>query len=132
MARPPASVVRAPEDGTYILYPGVDDPPILIDDLKAGDPIGFTLEKTTAGSRLYAVVGDDRSFNLERGERYAWMLQHRMEPRAMPSGVRGATPQQQRREAAQRAYDAAERQLKIAQQNFEAAKRRLEQVQQSQ
>jgi hypothetical protein len=132
MARPPASVVRAPADGTYMLYPGVDDPPILVEDLNAGDPVGFTLEKTPAGARLYAVVGQDRSFNLERGERYAWMLQQNMDRRAMPTNVQGSSPTDQRLEAAQRAYEAAEQQLKTAQANYEAAQRRLEQAQQQQ
>lgn len=125
MARPPASVIRAPENGTYLLYPGTDDPPILIEDLRAGDPVGFTLEKTPAGARLFAVVGDDRSFNLERGERYAWMLQQRMNSRAMPTRAAGNSIADQRREAAQRAYEAAAQQLETAQRNFEAAQRRL-------
>jgi hypothetical protein len=129
MARPPATVTRAPADGTYVLYPGVDDPPILVEDLQAGDPVGFTLEKTPAGARLFAVAGGDRSFNLERGERYAWMLQQKMDSRAMPTHVKGGTPADVRLEAARRAYEAAEQQLRTAQDNFEAARRRLQQAQ---
>jgi hypothetical protein len=130
MARPPVTVSRAPSDGTYMLYPGVDDPPILVEDLQAGDPIGFTLEKTPAGARLFAVAGNDRSFSLERGERYAWMLQQKLDSRAVGGNARGPAGHAQRLEAAQRAYEAAEQQLKTAQENFQAAQRRLEQAQQ--
>ncbi|MCC6239103.1 MAG: hypothetical protein IT448_02215 [Phycisphaerales bacterium] len=129
MARPPASTVKAPQDGTYLLYPGTNDPPILVEDLKAGDPIGFTIQQTAAGKRLFAVVGQDQSFNLERGERYAWMLQGRMNPKSLPGADEAGGPDKQRLNSAQRAYDAAAQQLKSAQQNFEAAQRRLEEAQ---
>lgn len=127
MARPPVTVAKAPQDGTYLLYPGIDDPPILVEDLRAGDPIGFAMERTPAGVRLFAVAGEDRSFNLERGERYAWMLQQAMDQRPVSAGRMA----EQRLEAARRAYEAAEQQLKTAQQNFESARRRLEQAQQA-
>ncbi len=128
MGRPPVSIRTAPVDGTYLLYPGTDDPAILIEDLKAGDKIGFAYQQTSAGKRLYAVAGQDQSFNLERGERYAWMLQSKMTGAKRLGGTEGASASQQRHQAAQRAFEAAEQQLKTAQDNYESAKRRLEQA----
>ncbi len=133
MARPPAKVVSAPEDGTYLLYPGINDPAILVEELRAGDPVGFRLVDNPQGGRsLVAVVGEDQSLRLDRGERYAWMLQHRMDQSSQPDGVAaGKDVRRQRQEAAQRAYEQAKAELERAQKNFEAAERRLKEAQQA-
>lgn len=131
MARPPAKVVNAPQDGTYLLYPGINDPAILVEDLQAGDPIGFNLVENPQGGRwLVAVVGEDQSLRLDRGERYAWMLQGAMDQSIKPDGVSSpADLDQQRLKAARRAYEQARAELDRAQENHAAAERRLQEAQ---
>lgn len=131
MSRPPAKVVHAPQDGTYLLYPGIDEPAILVEELKAGQPVGFKIVESQQGGRsLVAVVGDDQSLRLDRGSRYAWMLQEQMDQSAQPDGVpAGGDVRQQRLEAAQRALDQAAYDLDRARKNHEAAERRLKAAQ---
>lgn len=133
MARPPAKVRPAPQDGTYLLFPGINDPAILVEELRAGEPIGFRLIDTPQGGRaLVAVVGDDQTMRLDRGERYAWMLQSQMQNMPAAPGVEAdATAAEQRLAAARRALEQAQAELERAQQSYTAAQRRFEEAQQA-
>lgn len=131
MGRPPAVVRTAPEDGTYMLFPGIDDPAILVEELRVGDPIGFRLVESPQGGKvLVAVVGDDQTMRLDRGERYAWMLQSKMRNMPMPPDVgQDADAARQRLAAARRALQQAEEDLERAKQSHAAAQRRFEEAQ---
>lgn len=131
MARPPAKLASAPQDGTYLLYPGINDSAIMVEQLQAGQPIGFRLVENPHGGRtLVAVVGDDQSMRLDRGERYAWMIQEQMDQSNQPDGVSSADDlQRQRLDAARRAHAQAEAELERARANFESAERRLKEAQ---
>lgn len=124
MARPPAVTRPAPQDGTYLLYPGVDQPPVMAEPLRAGEPVGFEYEDTAYGRRIMAVAGDRTRIPLASGERYAWKLESAEEgaPRTT------AAANDRRRQIAERAFKQAGEDLAAAQANFEAAKRRLEQA----
>lgn len=130
MARPPASIRPVPADGVYLLYPGTDDPAVLVEDLKAGEPIGFTFVDSPAGRKLYAVAGDDRSFLLDRGERYAWMQQAKMK-KSQTDSADLSTAGAQRQRAAERGLKAAQEQFDAAEKNLAAAKRRVEESKKS-
>lgn len=124
MARPPAVTRPAPQDGTYLLYPGVNKPPVLAEELKAGEPVGFAYEDTAYGRRIMAVAGDRTRIPLASGERYQWMLESGEAD--APKTV--AVANDRRLEIAERAFQQAEDDLKSAQANYDAAKRRLDEA----
>lgn len=124
MARPPAITRPAPQDGTYLLYPGVDQPPVMAEPLSAGEPVGFEYENTAYGRRIVAVAGERTRIPLASGERYAWKLESAEEGAPRNS----AAANDRRRQIAERAFRQAEEDLAAAQANFEAARHRLHQI----
>ena len=120
-----AGVNKVAEDGTYILTPGVNMPPVFSADLKAGDPIGFRFVDTTNGKQLYAVAGADDSYLLDRAQRYTWT---RARGTATVNGVPNTSAIEEQLRITERARDDAKRQLDAAQKNLDAAERRLNEV----
>ena len=127
MARPPASTVPAPADGTYALFQNPDKPPLFVFDLRAGQPVGF---RRGEEGGLDAVVGDQPPFPLDNGSRYSWKRQVAANSSAADSAG-GSVQTVDRAAQAKVALDAAERDMARSQLRYDAATRRLESARQN-